>query len=128
MDIKQPPHSEEAEQSVLGGLMLLGKDIDSVLLKLESSDFFIRDNRVIFEAITKAYKNDLPIDAVGIAEAMARESLQLSGENNQTYLVELANNTPSSENIDAYADIVKERSMKRKRSREKVRKRKARSS
>lgn len=108
---KVPPHSIEAEQSVLGALMLDHRAWDNVADRIGAPDFYRNDHRVIFEAIIKLSNRNQPFDVLTIAEVLKSENnlhLLPAGE---AYLYELAQNTPSAANITAYADIVREYSV-----------------
>ena len=110
--VKVPPHALEAEQSVLGGLMLDSEVWDQVVGLLQEKDFYREAHRLIFAAMEALVKVHSPIDALTIAENLkTRETLARAG--GETYLFELANNTPSVANIEAYAKIVRERSVLR---------------
>lgn len=110
--IKVPPHSIDAEQSVLGGLMLDNRAWDQVADRLHERDFYRNENRVIFRAMGRLMEQSKPIDVLTVAEGL-REMQELSQIGGEVYLFELANNTPSAANIGAYADIVRERSVLR---------------
>lgn len=110
--LRVPPHSIEAEQSVLGGLMLDNKAWDKVGDKISGRDFYRADHQHIFNAISELAGNDKPFDVVTLSERL--DSLgDLEGVGGLVYLAKLANETPSSANIDAYADIVFEYSILR---------------
>lgn len=110
--LKVPPHSVEAEQSVLGGLMLDNQSWDKVADLLVDSDFYRRDHQLIFRAIADLFEQSLPVDVVTLAEYHdKRGELDQVGE--LAYLGTLARNTPSAANIAAYAGIVRERSVLR---------------
>jgi replicative DNA helicase len=110
--IKVPPHSIDAEQSVIGGLMLDNRAWDQVADRLHERDFYRNENRLIFRALARLVEQSKPIDVLTVAEAL-REMNELSQIGGEVYLFELANNTPSAANIAAYADIVRERSVLR---------------
>jgi replicative DNA helicase len=110
--IKVPPHSVDAEQSVLGGLMLDNRAWDQVADRLRESDFYRNEHRLIFRAIGRLMEQSKPIDVLTVSEAL-REVHDLEQVGGEVYLFELANNTPSAANITAYADIVRERSVLR---------------
>lgn len=101
-----PPHSVEAEQGVIGGLMLDNSASDLVADLLSAEDFFRRDHRLIFQAIEKLAACGSPIDVVTVFECLD-EPDEAGGVG---YLAELAKNTPSVANISTYASIVRERS------------------
>ena len=109
---KTPPHSEEAEQSVLGALMLDNRAWDRVADRIRASDFYRANHRLIFEAMEQLTERRYPLDVLTITDALkARERLEEAG--GEAYLFQLAKNTPSAANIVAYADIVRERSILR---------------
>ncbi|MCG8614466.1 MAG: replicative DNA helicase [Pseudomonadales bacterium] len=109
---KTPPHSIEAEQSILGGLMLDNSKWDIVSDMVTSEDFYRQDHRLIFKAIFNLASEAHPLDVVTVSEELTRlEVLEESG--GLAYLGELANKTPSASNIRSYAEIVRERSVLR---------------
>lgn len=103
------PHSIEAEQSVLGGLMLDSGRLDMVAEQLKASDFFSGNHRQIFEVMQELAGDEQPLDIVTLSEALGQREL-LESVGGIAYLAELAENTPSAANIAAYAKIVRERS------------------
>ncbi len=109
---KVPPNSIEAEQSVLGGLMLSKTAWDMVADKITEADFYREDHRLIFQAISDLHDNSRPCDAVTVSEWFEARGKtdQIDGGN---YISQLANNTPSAANVAAYADIVREKSILR---------------
>ena len=109
---KVPPHSLEAEQSVLGGLMLSATAWDKVADKVSEVDFYREDHRLIFRAIHDLHEASQPCDAVTVSEWFESHGKadQVDGGN---YISQLANNTPSAANVGAYADIVREKSILR---------------
>lgn len=111
--VKVPPHSLDAEQSVLGGLMLDNRAWDNIVDRIHESDFYRNENRLIYGAMARLMEQDKPVDVLTVAEAL-REMQQLDQVGGDVYLFELANNTPSASNIIAYADIVRERAVLRK--------------
>ncbi|AMO67548.1 MULTISPECIES: replicative DNA helicase [Zhongshania] len=106
--LKMPPHSVEAEQSVLGGLMIANESWDSVADVVGEGDFFRPEHRKIFAQMTRLVTLELPIDVVTLAEELAKAG-QLEQVGGAAYLAEIANNTPSVVNIRAYAQAVRER-------------------
>ncbi len=110
--LKVPPNSIQSEQSVLGGLMLDNMTWDSVADKIGESDFYRKDHRLIFRAITKLAEQQTPFDVITISEAMdATGDLETVG--GLPYLGMLARDTPSAANIVSYANIVRDRSVLR---------------
>ena len=110
--LRVPPHSVEAEQAVLGGLLLDNSTWDAIADRLHAEDFYRRDHQQIFAAIAELSRRNEPSDAVTLAEFLAAK-----GEGEETgglaYLAGLARDTPTAANIRAYADIVRERSLLR---------------
>ena len=110
--LRVPPHSIEAEQSVLGGLLLDNHAWDKIGDLVNDSDFYRDEHRRIFRQIRSLLERARPADVVTVAEA-----LDAAGEGEQTgglaYLGELAANTPSAANIRRYAEIVRERAILR---------------
>lgn len=110
--VKTPPHSREAEQCVLGGIMLESQAWDKVSDRLIEVDFYYPEHRVIFRAIDSLVKKDRPLDVLTLTDYL-KTSDELPQAGGEAYLFELANTTPSIANISAYADIVRERSVLR---------------
>ena len=110
--LRVPPQSIEAEQAVLGGLLLDNSTWDAIADRLRAEDFYRRDHQQIFSAIAELSARSEPSDAVTLAEHLAAK-----GEAEETgglaYLASLARDTPTAANIRAYADIVRERSLLR---------------
>jgi replicative DNA helicase len=106
--LKVPPHSIEAEQAVLGGLMLDNDAWERVLDQVSDGDFYRHDHRLIFRAIAKLADHNQPFDVVTLSEMLDKEG-QTAQTGGLAYLGELAKNTPSVANIKAYAQIVRER-------------------
>ena len=111
--LKLPPHSIEAEQSLIGGLLLDNTAWDRVADIVDQSDFYRDDHRRVFGHIRKLIEMARPADVVTVFE-----SIEKSNEVDQTggmaYLGEIANATPSAANIRRYAEIVHERAVLRK--------------
>ena len=110
--IKQPPHSIEAEQSVLGGLMLDNNTWDTVSEILLEDQFYRGDHRMIFRTMQKLVDDGRPIDVVTLSEELDRTG-ELEQAGGLEALVALARNTPSVSNIRAYAEIVRDRALLR---------------
>lgn len=112
--LKLPPHSIEAEQSVLGGLMLSQEAWDSVADTVSEKDFYRTAHRLIFRAIEQLVNSDPPqsVDALTVSEAL-RLMGRLDEAGGLAYLGELVRNTPSALNLRAYGRIVRERSVLR---------------
>ena len=110
--LKVPPHSIEAEQAVLGGLMIDNEAWSNVVERLNSDDFYRRDHASIFRALEMLANDSKPFDVVTLGDWLGERG-QLQDVGGMAYLGELAENTPSAANIAAYADIVRQRSILR---------------
>jgi len=110
--LKLPPHSVEAEQSVLGGLLLENVAWDRISDLIKEDDFYRHDHRLIYRHIGKLIEHAKPADVITVAE-MLENSGELNSAGGLAYLGSLAQNTPSTANIRRYAEIVRERSVMR---------------
>ena len=110
--LKVPPHSIEAEQSILGGLLIDNKAIDRIAGQVSASDFYRNDHRIIFTHISKLIDNNDPADIVTVAESL-EQNAELTKVGGVAYLGLIAENTPTASNISGYAKIVRERSIMR---------------
>ena len=110
--IKVPPHSIEAEQSVIGGLLLDNERWDTIAERVATRDFYSRPHRVVFEAVQRILEASKPLDLITLSEHLEQHE-QLEDVGGFAYLADLVKNTPSAANINAYADIVAERSLVR---------------
>ncbi len=110
--LRVPPHSLEAEQSVLGGLMLDNSAWDTVADLVTEGDFYRHDHRLIFRAVSTLCARGEPVDVVTVSEWLEQHK-ELDKAGGLAYLAEIANSTPSAANIKAYATIVRERSVLR---------------
>jgi len=106
------PHSIEAEQAVLGGLMLKNDAFDSIAEILSDSDFYSKDHQLIFNAMHRLASEGQPFDPITLSEFLQNNN-ELGAIGGAEYLVDLAHGTPSSANIKAYTQIVLERSIVR---------------
>ncbi len=110
--IKVPPHSVEAEQSLLGGLMLDKSAWDKIADVVSAEDFYRKDHKIIFRAIAALIEEGNPCDVVVVSETLDKRG-ELESAGGLEYLATLANETPGSANARAYANIVRERAMLR---------------
>jgi replicative DNA helicase len=110
--LKIPPNSIQAEQSVLGGLMLDNQTWDSVADKVIASDFYRRNHQLIFRMIEQLAEKQIPFDIITLSDAL-KEIGELENVGGLPYLINLAKDTPSAANIVAYANIVRDRSVLR---------------
>ncbi|MDH5611919.1 MAG: replicative DNA helicase [Gammaproteobacteria bacterium] len=111
-NLKVPPHSIEAEQAVIGGLLLDNRAWEKIADRIHEKDFYRQDHRMIFRAIGLLEAKSQPFDVVTLSESLA-QSDELADAGGMAYLGRLAKDTPSAANIVAYADIVRERSVLR---------------
>jgi len=110
--LKLPPHSLEAEQSVLGGLLLDNDAADRVGDVVSADDFYSDAHRVIYRHITRLIADGKPADVVTVSELLS-STQKLDYVGGLAYLGALAQNTPTAANIRHYANIVRERSILR---------------
>jgi len=110
--LKVPPHSIEAEQSLLGGLMQDHRSWDKIADIVSDEDFYRKDHKLIFSAIAALAESANPCDVVTVSERLeSRGELDQAG--GLEYLATLANETPGAANAPSYARILRERSMLR---------------
>ncbi|MGA8051953.1 MAG: replicative DNA helicase [Burkholderiales bacterium] len=111
--LKVPPHSVEAEQSLLGGLLLDNQAFDRIADLVVGEDFYRDDHRRIYRHISKLVESGKPADVVTVSESIeASEDKDKTG--GPAYLGALAQNTPSALNIRRYAELVRERAVQRR--------------
>ncbi|TKB45324.1 replicative DNA helicase [Thalassotalea mangrovi] len=110
--LKVAPHSMEAEQSVLGGLLLDNEAWDNVAERVVAQDFYSRSHRIIFNTIGDLIEKGNPVDLITLSEALENQQ-QIDDVGGFVYLAEMMKNTPSASNIYAYAAIVRERAVTR---------------
>jgi replicative DNA helicase len=111
--MRVPPHSIEAEQSLLGGLLLDNQAFDKIADQVSADDFYRDDHRRIFRHLVKLIEARKPADVVTVAESIdASEDRDKTG--GAAYLGALSQNTPSALNIRRYAELVRERSVQRR--------------
>ncbi|MBT3625104.1 MAG: replicative DNA helicase [Gammaproteobacteria bacterium] len=107
--LKVPPHSIEAERSVLGGLMLDENAWDNISDSLVAEDFYRSDHRIIYRVMADLVEKSHPLDIITISEALEGIG-ELENVGGLAYISDLASSTPTASNIHAYAQIVRERS------------------
>jgi len=111
-EVRTPPHSIEAEQAVLGGLLLDTSAWDQVADMVRAHDFYRPDHRLIFDAITVLASNGKPCDVITISEQLQKLG-ELDNAGGLAYLGTLARDTPTAANVRTYAELVRERSLLR---------------
>jgi len=110
--LKLPPHSVEAEQSLLGGVMLDPSSWDQIADVVSVEDFYRADHKLIFKAINALNERDQPPDALTVSEHLERQG-ELAAAGGLAYLSQLVRDVPSVANVRAYAGIVRDRSVLR---------------
>jgi len=110
--LKIPPHSIEAEQSVIGSMLIAPDSWDKVAEIVIESDFYNRSHQVIYQSILKLLANNQPVDVITTSEHLEQHDM-LDEAGGFAYLAELAKNTPSAANVVSYAKIIKERAIVR---------------
>jgi len=111
-NLRVPPHSVEAEQAVIGGLLLDNRAWEQIADKLVEEDFYRNDHRLLFSAIRQLESRNEPFDAVTLSQCLDNNG-HLDQAGGLLYLGRLAKDTPSASNIVAYANIVREKSVLR---------------
>ena len=109
---RQPPHSEDAEQSLLGGIMLEERAWDRIADVATGKDFYRPDHRLIFAAMEELVERNQPLDAITVGDHLQRQG-KLDDAGGRAYLARLVGNTPGAANIRRYASIVREHAMLR---------------
>ncbi|MEE9344858.1 MAG: replicative DNA helicase, partial [Methylococcales bacterium] len=110
--LRVPPHSIQAEQAVLGGLMLDNEAWDKIADKVAEEDFYRKEHKLIFRAISRLAQEDQPFDVITLSELIEKTD-EMEDVSGLSYLATLASNTPSAANILAYTKIVREKSVLR---------------
>ena len=111
-NLRTPPYSLEAEQAVLGGLILDNSAWDQIADKINENDFHLFDHRLIFRSIDELVERRQPFDVLTLSDLLRQKS-EIKDTNVLAYLGTLANDIPSAANIKAYAGIVREKSILR---------------
>ena len=111
--LKLPPHSVEAEQSVLGGIFLDANALEKIADLISEQDFYRFEHRLIYRHIARLTEHAKPVDVITVAESLEGNS-ELDKAGGLAYLGSLAQNVPSAANIRRYAEIVRERAIMRK--------------
>lgn len=108
---RQMPHDLGGEQAVLGAMLIDPDKVKEVMLKLRPEDFYLQQNREIFETILKMFNLSKPIDHITVREAMRRDGV--FREDTTEYLAQLVELTPTSANAEDYAQIVRDKAVLR---------------
>lgn len=108
-----PPHNTEAEQTVLASALIDSSAVEKILNLLDNSDFYFEANREIFESIKNVHLQNIPVDVLTVTEELKkREKIDYVG--GFEYLANLTENIITSKNVEAYCNIIKEKSTLRK--------------
>ena len=110
--LRQMPHSLEGEQAVLGSMLIDPECIKEVMDKLQPGDFYLRQNREIFETIYSMFSYAKPVDGITVAEEMQRNGTY-DERVTRNYLVQLMEITPTSANVMEYVKIVRDKALMR---------------
>ncbi|MCH2158767.1 MAG: replicative DNA helicase [Oleiphilaceae bacterium] len=113
LNLKTPPHSIEAEQSILGGLLLDNSKWDAIGSKVIEDDFYRQDHRLLFRVMSRLATAGNPVDLITVSEELQRIG-ELDNAGGMQYLTELVEKTPSASNVHSYANIVHERAVLRR--------------
>ena len=110
---RMPPQNQEAEQAVLGAILLQSEALITTMERVQPEDFYYPAHQLIFEAMINLGEEGQPIDMVTLA-AKLQDKQQLDDIGNVSYLMKLANAVPTAANVDYYAQIIEEKSMMRR--------------
>ena len=113
LSINQNEQSREAERAVLGGLMLETHRFDTVIQVIKDNDFDGKDHQIIFQSMSELVEENKPLDPLTVSEKLDNKNA-LNKVGGKDYLIELATSTPSAANLEAYAEIIRQRSITRK--------------
>ncbi|EQD58363.1 replicative DNA helicase, partial [mine drainage metagenome] len=108
--IAGPPHSDEAEQAFLGGLLLDNSVWPEVSDMVRAEDFYRRDHQVVFEALFSLFQENKPVDLVTASEQLEQMG-RMAEAGGMGYLMQLVHDTPTAANTHAYAAIIREYSL-----------------
>ena len=112
-NIIQNEQAREAEKAVLGGLMLETHRFDTVIQVIKDNDFDGKDHQIIFQSMSELIEENKPLDPLTVSEKLDNKN-SLNKIGGKDYLIELATSTPSAANLEAYAEIIRQRSITRK--------------
>ena len=113
LPINQNEQAREAERAVLGGLMLETHRFDTVIQVIKENDFDGKDHQIIFQSMSELIEENKPLDPLTVSEKLDNKN-SLNKIGGKDYLIELATSTPSAANLEAYAEIIRQRSITRK--------------
>ena len=113
LSINQNEQASEAERAVLGGLMHETHRFDTVIQVIKENDFDGKDHQIIFQSMSELIEENKPLDPLTVSEKLDNKN-SLNKVGGKDYLIELATSTPSAANLEAYAEIIRQRSITRK--------------
>ena len=113
LNINQNEQAREAEKAVLGGLMLETHRFDTVIQVIKENDFDGKDHQIIFQSMSELIEENKPLDPLTVSEKLTNKN-SLNKVGGKEYLIELATSTPTAANLEAYAEIIRQRSITRK--------------
>ena len=113
INIDQNEQAREAERAVLGGLMLETHRFDTVIQIIKENDFHGKGHQIIFQSMSELVEENKPLDPLTVSEKLDNKN-SLNKVGGKDYLIELATSTPSAANLEAYAEIIRQRSITRK--------------
>ena len=113
ININQNEQAREAERAVLGGLMLETHRFDTVIQVIKENDFDGKDHQIIFQSMSELVEENKPLDPLTVSEKLDNKN-SLNKVGGKDYLIKLATSTPSAANLEAYAEIIRQRSITRK--------------
>ena len=111
--LRQMPHSVEAEQAVLGSMLIDARCVPEVIDQLRSDDFYVRQNREIYETIYSMFNYSLTIDPVTVLEQMKQHGYY-DEQQSRGYILQLMDTTPTAANVREYIDILKDKTLLRR--------------
>ena len=111
--LKQLPHSVEAEQAVLGSMLIDPRCVPEVIDQLRPDDFYLRQNREIYETIYSMFNYSLTIDPVTVLENMKQNGVY-DENTSRGYLLQLMDTTPTAANVEEYIGIIKDKTLLRR--------------
>ena len=111
--LRQLPHSVEAEQAVLGSMLIDARCVPQVIEHLQPDDFYLRQNREIYESIYSMFSFSATIDPVTVLEHMRQQGVY-DEANSRSYILQLMDTTPTAANVGEYIEIVKDKALLRR--------------
>ena len=108
VSVNQNKQAREAEKAVLGGLMLETHRFDTVIQVIKDNDFDGKDHQIIFQSMAELIEENKPLDPITVSEKLDNKN-SLNKVGGKDYLIELATSTPSAANLEAYAEIIRQR-------------------